>query len=448
MKILCAIDFSARSEAAAAIAAELARRTRGSLELVHVVAPPETDRRALAADAARMDLEIRAGAHARLGRVARKVGEAADITVGDHLAEGEVEWSLIARARATEADLLVMGAHGRPALERFVLGSVAERTLRVADRPVLVVPPGVDGLGDELDVLVALDGRAASDGALGFVRALRSSVACDLTFLRLYWPIEEYRRLGLRGPRELFAPDPDVVADLERAQRTRVGLVPGCGSVRHAIEPAWGDPAWALLEAAHERGSNLLVVGAESRHGLARVAHPPVADRVARHAAGIPVVFVPAPAAATGTHVLPCFRAVLAATDFSPAGNRAVAHAYALVASPGGIVELCYVHERALPVPAYAYDSPEGKLTDAERRQLEDRLRALIPPEAQRLGVTTRLAVVDGGHAREAIAQAAERLAADVVVVGASGEGGLRARLGSMAHALAQGSRRPVLVVP
>jgi nucleotide-binding universal stress UspA family protein len=449
MRILCPTDFSGRSEAAARIGAELARRTRGSVELVHVVPPAATDRQALAADAARLDLEVRESAHARLGQLARKIGEA-DIAITAHLMEGDVEWSLLARARATGADLIVMGAHARPALERFLLGSVAERTVRVADRPVLIVPPGVDALPERLELLVALDGRAASEGTLGFVRGLRADFACDVTFLRLYWPVEEYRRLGLLGPRELFAPDRDVVADLERTQRARVGELPGAGAVVHAVEPAWGDPASSLLDAAREHGANLLVMGAESRHGLARAAHPPVAERVARHAAGIPVVFVPAPpaAAAGAAREVPRFHTVLAATDLSAAGNRAVLVAYALVAPHGGVVELCTIHERPLPVPAFAYDSPEGKLSAGERRKLEAELRALVPPEAARLGITTHFSIVDGGKPAEAIVQAAQRLATDAIVVGSRGKGGLGAMLGSVSQAVVRASPRPVLVVP
>ncbi|KVD42781.1 universal stress protein UspA [Burkholderia ubonensis] len=43
-------------------------------------------------------------------------------------------------ARETGADLIVMGTHGRRGFRRLVLGSVAERVLRDATRPVLMIP--------------------------------------------------------------------------------------------------------------------------------------------------------------------------------------------------------------------------------------------------------------------------------------------------------------------
>jgi nucleotide-binding universal stress UspA family protein len=43
------------------------------------------------------------------------------------------------RAKRSRASMIIMGSHGRTGLKRFMLGSVAERTLRYADCPVLIV---------------------------------------------------------------------------------------------------------------------------------------------------------------------------------------------------------------------------------------------------------------------------------------------------------------------
>jgi nucleotide-binding universal stress UspA family protein len=43
------------------------------------------------------------------------------------------------QAKKTRARMIVMGSHGRTGLKRLVLGSVAERTLRYARCPVLIV---------------------------------------------------------------------------------------------------------------------------------------------------------------------------------------------------------------------------------------------------------------------------------------------------------------------
>ncbi|HXJ21289.1 MAG TPA: universal stress protein [Polyangia bacterium] len=450
MKILWATDFSPRAHGAGQIAGELARMTGGSVEVVHVLAPRTADLLAIAADVGVLDEEIARSVEARTAAEARalvETGVSATAWVGD----GDVEAILVARAADTAADLIVLGGNARTVLGRLVLGSGADRTIRRADRPVLIVPEGVTSIAAEgggLRVLAALDGRSVGHATLQMLRALRQQACCDVTFLRLYWPPEEYDRLGLEGPRDFLSSDPAIVGDLQRHLAAEVGALPGTGRTSFAVEASWGDPARRILEVAGERKAGLLVMGAESRRGLARLSHPAVAENVAKHAA-VPVLFVPSrPEPSTGQTV-PSIFTVLAATDLSDAGNRAVPFAYTLFGAHGGVVELCYVHERPLPTPAYAYDQPQGKLSAADRASLEARLRALIPPEANRLGITTHVTVVDGGKAGVALVQAAERLWADALVVGSHGRGGAtRALLGSVSDEVVRRAGRPVFVVP
>ena len=76
------------------------------------------------------------------------------------------------------------------------------------------------------------------------------------------------------------------------------------------------------------------------------------------------------------------------------------------------------------------------------------KLRALVPAEAEKLGITTHVSVIDGGKAAETIMQAAERLNVDAISLGSHGRGGLaRALLGSVAEEVVRRSTRPVLVV-
>ncbi len=299
MKILCATDFSERSEAAVRIAAALARWSNGSLELVHVLPRPEMGYAALATDSLVLAQEIRENVRQKLSNIVAGVTDSARLSPTAALLEGRPHEAIVSHARQIKADLVVMGAHGGPALDRLVLGSVAERTVRDASLPVLIVPPGAPAWdasqekAPRFSVIAALDGRPSSAGPVAFLRRLRAFLPCDLTVLRLYWPSEEYTRLGLTGNRELAKADPAVVADLELGLRELVGVLPGGGSTTFAIEPTWGEPAARLLDAALARHGDLVVIGTESRHGFARLAHPAVADHMARAASGVPVLFVP-----------------------------------------------------------------------------------------------------------------------------------------------------------
>lgn len=77
------------------------------------------------------------------GRIARFVeglGLPRGVTVRTETVEGRPADQLLALAKENGADLIVVGRHGRGALERLLVGSVATRVLRGAECTVLVVP--------------------------------------------------------------------------------------------------------------------------------------------------------------------------------------------------------------------------------------------------------------------------------------------------------------------
>ena len=391
---------------------------------------------------------MRADIDARLAAECDRIATAG-VQVSAYVCDGEVEPEILKRAEKLGADLIVVGAHARSALRRFLYESVGDDAVTIANRPILVVPPDVDQLGSmkeaakPLRVTVAMDGRSGGGGAIAFARELRGQTPCDLTFLRLYWAMEEYARLGLTGPRDPFAPDAEVVADLEREVRLAVAFLPGTGSTSIVVEPVWGDPAARIVEFARRGGDDLVddlvIVGAESRQGLARIKHAAVLT--AHEAYAIPVIFVPPKEGSAPGKSVPAVRSVLAPTDLSREGNRAISFAYGLVAAQGGVVELCHVCEQT--------EGRDKKLTIDERGRLEAQLRALIPRDAAERDITTHITVVDGGPAAEAIVEAAERFVVDAIVMGSHGQGGaLRSMLGSVSHAVVDRSRRPVSIIP
>lgn len=72
------------------------------------------------------------------------VSEVADsvsdgITVETAVLSGNAYEQILEYADAEDADLLVMGTHGRTGVDRYLLGSVTEKVVRTADIPVLTV---------------------------------------------------------------------------------------------------------------------------------------------------------------------------------------------------------------------------------------------------------------------------------------------------------------------
>jgi nucleotide-binding universal stress UspA family protein len=121
-QILVATDFSDEAEAALREAVDHARRVGAHLHILHVLSPGEIEVTRLLADAAAL-----AGSG---------VGVTVASTAGDPAEE------ILRYARAHAVDRIVVGTHGRTGFRHALLGSVAERVLRGAACPVLVVPPG------------------------------------------------------------------------------------------------------------------------------------------------------------------------------------------------------------------------------------------------------------------------------------------------------------------
>ena len=122
--ILCPLDFSAASTALVAYAAALAVGTGAELRLLYVQEPATL---------------ATAGIEAEL-RVHRAAAEAAGANrVVPHTLQGEAAPQIVAEARRQRADLIVIGAHGRTGLSRFLMGNTAEVVVRTAPCPTMLV---------------------------------------------------------------------------------------------------------------------------------------------------------------------------------------------------------------------------------------------------------------------------------------------------------------------
>jgi nucleotide-binding universal stress UspA family protein len=468
VKIVVGMDFSAAATAASLAAAELARLLGDTVLLVNVVQAPVERRPELRVpDYGVLESVVGHATEDQLGRFVGGLRERG-LEVEGRILTGTTPHVLAAVAATEQARLLVLGNSKRHPLRRAFVGSVAERAVLEAPCATLLVPEdaapfdrwaasgGARGQGGggqrPLRVVVGIDDDGSADALLSWVRRLREVAPCAVTLDHAYWPPGEYRRLGLTGPRDFFADDPEVVSVLERELGPLAARADGAGTTRLRVHAAWGPVGDALaLEAEAER-ADLLVVGTHQRHGWQRVKAGSSAIGAVR-AASTAILCVPAtaPAPVAGDRQRPPARPahLLVATDLSPAGNAAIPYAYALLGSGGGgRVELCHVHERHLAEPAYAYDDPAQALPAKTRAELEERLRALVPAWSHEGGITTNVTVIDGGIAREAIVQAARRLGADTIVLASHGRSGLaRALLGSVAEAVVRHADRPVWVV-
>lgn len=140
-RVLVATDCGPASLAAERAGLELARRSGASLIFVSVIDPSGL-RLPGGLFHTRVD-QVRARREGELARIlgdARRVGIAVQYLIW----EGEPGPAVLDAAEAEEADVIVLGSHGRGALGRRLLGSVSTYVVNHSPRPVVVVRPGQD----------------------------------------------------------------------------------------------------------------------------------------------------------------------------------------------------------------------------------------------------------------------------------------------------------------
>ena len=140
-RIVFATDFSKASGHAFQTAVSLARANRGTLTILHVMAPftPIMPEQYIGTQTwEEIDLEGREWTKREITKLTTKAKKAGIRATG-LVAEGEPARQIVRTARSRRADLLVLGTHGRTGFIRLFLGSVAMRVVATAGCPVVTV---------------------------------------------------------------------------------------------------------------------------------------------------------------------------------------------------------------------------------------------------------------------------------------------------------------------
>lgn len=137
--ILVPTDFSESAEQALQVAASLARDHKSKLVLM--TSPPPQPQPPIS------DIYIPEFGDVRLIEESkRQLKSLADnlpeFSVETRLLVGSPGPSIVVAAQECQADMIVMGTHGRTGLSRLIMGSVADYVLRHAPCPVLTIKPG------------------------------------------------------------------------------------------------------------------------------------------------------------------------------------------------------------------------------------------------------------------------------------------------------------------
>jgi nucleotide-binding universal stress UspA family protein len=274
-RILVATDGSETAATAVDGAIRLADRFGADLHAIHVTppddgGPPPGSPEEIDPDALFEELTARAAEHGVPVSTAVQPNESGAARV------------IVDHAEARDVDLLVMGTQGRTGLNRFVLGSVTERTLRIASVPVLTVRTSTPI--KELDeILVATDGSEGANAAVTHAVGLAAAIDATLHVVHVVDATVARPTSADGSILDLLEAAGQEALDraIERAERADVP----------AVEATLlsGSPHRAIVDYAAAADVDLTVVGTHGRTGIDRLLLGSVAERVVR-TAGTPVL--------------------------------------------------------------------------------------------------------------------------------------------------------------
>ncbi|KAF0249781.1 MAG: UspA domain-containing protein [bacterium] len=140
--ILVPIDFSEHSKKSLAYAMELATLYHAKLQLLHIIDTPiypafyVVDQLATTSIA----VNIKTRVLDNLSTLLKGLGES-KIVSETYAIEGRAAMDIARFATEHQSDLIVIATHGLTGVERFLLGSVTEKVVRIAKSPVFTVKP-------------------------------------------------------------------------------------------------------------------------------------------------------------------------------------------------------------------------------------------------------------------------------------------------------------------
>jgi nucleotide-binding universal stress UspA family protein len=270
-RILCAVDASPPAAAAFEQALALSAHRDAQLVVVHAVSK---------------DQPSSWGAVERVAALAalRERAETLNVPVRVRVQQGDTAGVILLHAMAQAPDLIVLGSHEPVGLARFRFRSIADRVVKGASCPVLLVPAAMKGVTPVFrSIVCAVDVSSRSSTMMASLA--RAAVdAGRLAFLYVLRGRRRFRRVVVAASSAKALDARQQLHSLVDAQYSGSDVLVSVSSNSVHEE---------ILRVARERDADLIVLGATRHSGLRRWFLGSTAIRVSRRSV-LPVLVLPA----------------------------------------------------------------------------------------------------------------------------------------------------------
>ncbi|WP_440008875.1 universal stress protein [Halomicrococcus sp. SG-WS-1] len=186
--------------------------------------------------------------------------------------------AILTYASEQDIDLIVMGTHGRTGVERYLLGSVTEKVVRLSNVPVLTVKAEDDGevTYPYTDILVPTDGSEGAEAAIGPTVDIASTYDARIHALSVIDTMAMGTDVGSGAILDALEESAQSAVETIEEQATQASV----SAVETAIEH--GNPYRGIRSYVEEHDIDLVVMGTHGRSGIERYLLGSVAEKTVR----------------------------------------------------------------------------------------------------------------------------------------------------------------------
>ena len=294
-KILVPLDGSNVSERVLPYARIFARTLKIPIELLEVVDISAATAHVVTDKARYLDNLIAEGEWASREHLKDIAASLPGIKVSCTVERGNPADEIIERAATDKQTLIAMATHGRSGINRWMLGSVAEKVLRGSNNPLFLVRANEEDVGGSepmiQSMVVPLDGSKLAESVLPAVNEMAKALSLEVVLCRAY----ELAGSAYYGKEDRLPNYDEMLAEFkadvesylaEKAKALKAGKLSNVSCV--AVN---GSGAEEIIHYARKHPHALVAMCTHGRSGVSRWVLGSVTEKVVRHSGDPVLVF-------------------------------------------------------------------------------------------------------------------------------------------------------------